>query len=217
MQAHRKILQLNLLAEQHKCNRHTFANTIKIISSSPFSPPKHKDYVLVEKEKKKKKPGTKWPSRQKAPAACDPGPCTDSEVLVCTLLDTVSERLGSSNNYWGCLGCTRGLTQTLVLTFTSHFITGTEALQLPACNTQRPDAMLLVWKGAITWYKCMFVFFWHDASTMHELSVPVCLKSHEASFLISLHRDRAAPADPLNEPLRAQAATSSSVEDMQIC
>lgn len=51
MQAHRKILQLNLLAEQHKCNRHTFANTIKTISSLP---PKHKDYVLVEKKPKKK-------------------------------------------------------------------------------------------------------------------------------------------------------------------
>lgn len=69
--------------------------------------------------------------------------------------------------------------------------------------------MQLVSKGAIIRYKSMFVFSWHGASTAHELSVPDCLKSHEASFLISLHRDRASPPDPLNEPLRAQAASSN--------
>lgn len=53
----------------------------------------------------------------------------------------------------------------------------------------------------------VWCFSWHDTSHKpHKVSVPVCLKSHKASCLISIHCDRAAPADPLNEPLRAQAA-----------
>lgn len=63
--------------------------------------------------------------------------------------------------------------------------------------------------------------FLKGATTSPDRRVPFCLKSHKASCLISIRCDRATPADPLNEPLRAQAAGSNVkqrwVEYMQIC
>lgn len=58
-------------------------------------------------------------------------------------------------------------------------------------------------------------------ATSHMKSVFQFVLSHKASCLISIHCDRAAPAEPLNEPLRAQAAGNNIkqkwAEYMQIC
>lgn len=114
-------------------------------------------------------------------------------------LSGIKQRLGSSNNCWGSVGCTLGhsrllpglglclwvctlsenrqhgaaLSQTSVLAFTSHCGSLTPSLQY---ITSKCDATRF-WRGhyMVQVYVC---FFRHDASTTHELSVPVCHMKH---------------------------------------
>lgn len=165
MQTHHRKFRPGIifLAEQHKWNTY-----ICQLQKNPFllcffaSQTQKLRITVLEKEKREQ-------SGQSAFAACGPGPWTDSKVLVCTLLATVSERSGSSTNYWGCVGCTLGHSRLLQSGFMS------------------PK------KSAI---KCKSELVWVCALTENRQHVRSTLPNLDAGLHIPLHHGRGGSRTP---------------------